>query len=44
MVNKHFNGLSDGTYVMKYDNNLLVKRLQVLPKSVIKVKSDNAMY
>ncbi|WP_441004200.1 S24 family peptidase [Pseudocolwellia agarivorans] len=44
MVNKHFNDISDGTYVMKYDNNLLVKRLQVLPKGIITVKSDNTMY
>ncbi|XPF92681.1 XRE family transcriptional regulator [Colwellia sp. RE-S-Sl-9] len=44
MVNKHFNGLNDGIYVIRHDNNLLVKRLQVLPKGIIKVKSDNHMY
>ncbi|NQZ28323.1 MAG: helix-turn-helix transcriptional regulator [Colwellia sp.] len=44
MVNKHFNGLSDGIYVMRYEQNLLVKRLQMLPKGIIKVKSDNDIY
>jgi phage repressor protein C with HTH and peptisase S24 domain len=44
MVNKHFNGLSDGIYVMRHEQNLLVKRLQMLPNGIIKVKSDNALY
>ncbi len=44
MVNKHFNGLSDGIYVIRHDHNLLVKRLQLLPDGIIKVKSDNNMY
>ena len=44
MVNKHFNGLCDGIYVMRYKQNLLVKRLQMLPKGIIKVKSDNNIY
>lgn len=44
MVNQHVNGLSDGIYVMRHDNNLLVKRLQLLPGGIIKVKSDNNMY
>jgi phage repressor protein C with HTH and peptisase S24 domain/DNA-binding XRE family transcriptional regulator len=44
MVNRNFNGLSDGIYVMRHDNNLLVKRLQMLPGGIIKVKSDNNMY
>lgn len=44
MVNKHFNGLSDGIYVMRHEQNLLVKRLQMLPKGIIKVKSDNNVY
>ncbi len=44
MVNKNFNGLSDGIYVMRHDQNLLVKRLQLLPNGIIKVKSDNNMY
>jgi len=44
MVNRHFNGLSDGVYVLRHDNNLLVKRLQLLPAGIIKVKSDNHMY
>ena len=44
MVNKHFNGLCDGIYVMRYEQNLLVKRLQMLPKGIIKVKSDNNIY
>jgi transcriptional regulator with XRE-family HTH domain len=44
MVNKHFNGLSDGVYVMRHEQNLLVKRLQMLPNGIIKVKSDNALY
>jgi phage repressor protein C with HTH and peptisase S24 domain len=26
MVNKHFNGLCDGIYVMRHEQNLLVKR------------------
>jgi phage repressor protein C with HTH and peptisase S24 domain len=44
MVNKDFNGLSDGIYVMRHEHNLLVKRLQLLPGGIIKVKSDNDMY
>ena len=44
MVNRNFNGLSDGIYVMRHDHNLLVKRLQMLPGGIIKVKSDNDMY
>lgn len=44
MVNRHFNGLSDGIYVMRHEQNLLVKRLQMLPNSIIKVKSDNKLY
>jgi phage repressor protein C with HTH and peptisase S24 domain len=44
MVNRNFNGLSDGIYVMRHDHNLLVKRLQLLPGGIIKVKSDNNMY
>jgi phage repressor protein C with HTH and peptisase S24 domain len=44
MVNRDFNGLSDGIYVMRHEHNLLVKRLQLLPGGIIKVKSDNTMY
>jgi phage repressor protein C with HTH and peptisase S24 domain len=44
MVNRECNGLSDGIYVMRHDHNLLVKRLQLLPGGIIKVKSDNNMY
>ena len=44
MVNRNLNGVSDGIYVMRYENNLLVKRLQSLPGGIIKVKSDNNMY
>lgn len=44
MVNRNFNGLSDDIYVMRHDHNLLVKRLQMLPNGIIKVKSDNNMY
>jgi phage repressor protein C with HTH and peptisase S24 domain len=44
MVNRNFNGLSDGIYVMRHDHNLLVKRLQMLPGGIIKVKSDNSIY
>jgi phage repressor protein C with HTH and peptisase S24 domain len=44
MVNRNLNGLSDGIYVMRHDHNLLVKRLQLLPDGIIKVKSDNKMY
>jgi len=44
MVNRNFNGLSDGIYVMRHDHNLLVKRLQLLPGGIIRVKSDNTMY
>ncbi|WP_255546876.1 S24 family peptidase [Moritella sp. 36] len=29
---------------MRYGNNLLVKRLQMLPGGIIRVKSDNSMY
>ena len=36
--------LSDSIYVMRHDHNLLVKRLQLLPDGIIKVKSDNKMY
>ena len=43
MMNKYFNGLCDGIYVMRHDHSLLVKRLQLLPSSIIKVKSDNNM-
>ena len=44
MVNKDVDNLSDGVYVMRHDNNLLVKRLQMLPGGIIRVKSDNSMY
>jgi len=44
MVNKNFSGLCDGIYVMRYEQNLLVKRLQMLPNGIIKVKSDNNIY
>ncbi len=44
MVNRNLNGVSDGIYVMRHDQNLLVKRLQSLPGGIIKVKSDNNMY
>lgn len=44
MVNRNFNNLSDGVYVMRHDNTLLVKRLQMLPGGIIKVKSDNTQY
>ena len=44
MVNRSLNGLRDGIYVMRHDHNLLVKRLQLLPDGIIKVKSDNNMY
>jgi len=36
--------MPDGIYVTRYDNNLLVKRLQMLPGGIIRVKSDNSMY
>ena len=36
--------MPDGIYVMRYDNNLLVKRLQMLLGGIIRVKSDNSMY
>jgi phage repressor protein C with HTH and peptisase S24 domain len=29
---------------MRHENNLLVKRLQLLPDGIIKVKSDNSLY
>ena len=44
MVNRDVDNLSDGVYVMRHDNNLLVKRLQMLPGGIIRVKSDNTMY
>jgi len=44
MVDRHTNGLSDGIYVMRHEQNLLVKRLQMLPGGIIKVKSDNDLY
>ncbi|MDO7083584.1 S24 family peptidase [Pseudocolwellia sp. AS88] len=44
MVNRHFNNLNDGIYVMRHENNLLVKLLQLLPDGIIKVKSDNTLY
>ena len=44
MVDKNLDDLSDGIYVIRHDSNLLVKRLQLLPGGIIKVKSDNAMY
>ena len=34
MVNRHFNGLSDGVYVMRHEQNLLVKLLKMLPKDI----------
>jgi len=43
MVNR-VNGFStDGVYVFRYDNRLMVKRIQFLPKG-IKVVSDNPAY
>lgn len=44
MVDRHVTGMSDGIYVLRHESNLLVKRLQVLPGGIIKVKSDNPMY
>ncbi len=44
MVNRYFNNLNDGIYVMRHENNLLVKLLQLLPDGIIKVKSDNSLY
>nr|WP_302848442.1 S24 family peptidase [Moritella viscosa] len=44
MVNRDVDNLSDGIYIMHYDNNLLMKRLQMLPGGIIRVKSDNSMY
>ncbi|MCJ8351152.1 S24 family peptidase [Moritella sp.] len=44
MVNRDVDNLSDGVYVMRHDNNLLVKRLQILPGGIIRVKSGHSMY
>jgi len=44
MVDRHLNSMSDGIYVLRHENSLLVKRLQMLPGGIIKVKSDNNMY
>ncbi len=44
MVDRQLNGMSDGIYVLRHENSLLVKRLQMLPGGIIKVKSDNTMY
>jgi len=44
MVEKFTGSLADGVYVMRHENNLLVKRLHVLPTGVIKVQSDNVIY
>lgn len=44
IVNRDVDNLSDGVYVMRHDNNLLIKRLQMLPDGIIRVKSDNCMY
>jgi phage repressor protein C with HTH and peptisase S24 domain len=41
MVNKNFNRLSDGGYVMRHDHNLLLKILQLLLDGIIKVTIDN---
>ena len=29
---------------MRFEQNLLVKRLQMLPNGIIKLKSDNSLY
>ena len=44
IVDRHLATMSDGIYLMHHDNNLLVKRLQILPTGSIKVKSDNTRY
>jgi len=44
MVEKFTGSLADGVYVMRHENNLLVKRLHVFPTGVIKVQSDNSIY
>lgn len=44
MVDRQLNSMSDGIYVLRHENSLLVKRLQMLPGGIIKVKSDNNMY
>jgi len=44
MVNRDVDNFSDGVYVMRHDNSLLVKRLQMLSGGIIRVKSDNSMY
>jgi len=44
MVNRDVDNLSNRAYVMHHNNHLLVKRLQMLPGGIIRVKSDNSMY
>jgi phage repressor protein C with HTH and peptisase S24 domain len=36
--------LTDGIYVLRLDNAILVKRVQPLPDNNIKVTSDNKIY
>jgi len=44
MVNKHFDGLCYGVYVIRHNHSLLMKRLQLLPNRIIKVTSENTIY
>ena len=44
MINQEIDSFNDDVYVIRIDGSLLVKRLQILPNGVIKVKSDNKDY
>lgn len=44
MVEKDLEHLNDGIFVLRLNNALLVKRLNILPTGTIKVLSDNKMY
>ncbi len=41
---EHHTKLTDGVFVVRVDGNVLVKRLQPLPNSRVKISSDNALY
>jgi phage repressor protein C with HTH and peptisase S24 domain len=44
LVNSNVEQIGDGIYVLRYGGLLQVKRLQYLPKGIIRVTSDNPAY
>ena len=44
LVNMQQTELSDGIYIIQYNNHLLIKRIQAKQDGTITIKSDNPVY